>query len=352
MASLDFPNTPSDGEKHPDPAVPGVGQWTYDSSKGIWTGELAGNSVTPGLFAPIFRNYDEQYGPETISAWAGWESDNNEQSSEYNNIFGPSGAVTDFTMPPEADRAIIIFYYVAKCQALPNTAIPGGIYAQFAGSLTFTGGNAKVINGGVQDNEISFGKFTHVYTEKTGTGSTAGVTNARFVSKDNSSKIAVLECDAGAKITATRDGRLSRAKKCEASCSAGRFVIYPYSSNSLFSTLIDSGVIQYNLEDDSNPVEGSSAEKLIAQSDLLKEEFKSVINSCDMTLRYDTTITEDDDRTFIETKLNAILALKRDLRSYEDIKVDFDQIVNDLVNSGLVSFNFNFEGGVRSPGLL
>lgn len=49
MSSLDFPNNPSDGDKHPDPAQPGVGQWTYDASKGIWTGEVDGSSITPGL---------------------------------------------------------------------------------------------------------------------------------------------------------------------------------------------------------------------------------------------------------------------------------------------------------------
>jgi hypothetical protein len=58
MAALNFPANPVDGQLYPDPAIPGVTQYVYNSTKGTWLTVFRGVERVNGA-APIFISGDK-----------------------------------------------------------------------------------------------------------------------------------------------------------------------------------------------------------------------------------------------------------------------------------------------------
>ena len=297
-------------------------------------------------FNPIYHNFPGQY-ETSVSSWAGTAPDNNVQDAAYRDIF--SGQTFTFTLPDGADRALVVWYYAASLKSLPNTAVPGGIYAQYGANIKFTGANV-ITDGGVEDNEISFGKWLVSYTEKTGEANPAAPPD-RFKSQNQSAKMAVLSTSKGATITATRNGSLKRAKKCQTGCSAGRVVIIPFSSTSSFASEYSDVIVSASASyaEDLDPLDGSMAEKAIAESDVLKEEMKYVLEAGDLAIKYDTSLTANQ-IIVLEGYLSSVLALKSDTGDFDTIMSKLKTLEEQIL--GIIGFNFGFESTFRGPTIL
>lgn len=253
--SLNFPSNPSDGQKFPDPAQEGVGQWTYDSSKGVWTGGISSGSGDGSAFEPISIGFTVDTGTSNRQHADYWESRDsrnviaaypgdwaNYTGGALNRIEGVlrSNEVS-VTMPPGATAAAL-FFYGAVATSIPRNAPdnPNPTYrnSHTAHRLLVQGGNVGI-------NGIGFGLalgcslITPSVNEN--------IINARY-ERTTYEKHDILTFNEGATIKFQSRMDAIRGGRIEFDFTAGNIVILPMTGSTQLRSMMESKLQNNSLD--------------------------------------------------------------------------------------------------------
>ena len=230
-----------------------------------------GDPDTPGIggfgFAPQFHNWPSSLNyTGTFSAWSG----------QILNLHG-TGADTTKTikMPKNADRALISFQYTASVTPQTSQGEPGYNIVQFGGGLQLSGATAAA-GCGTSTSSICLGANLNQYTNRS---SSEAQPSTSFISSISPVKFSMLSFAPGADVTFNVYGTLQRAKKASVLKSAGRMIVFPFSSAAINIATMQEMIDGFNSNNDydiaPDPLPG---EEGAAKSEYLTDMMKYIVD--------------------------------------------------------------------------